>query len=210
MWQEGTPSSGVQIGKRQRGVQDGPRTSPKTIGPPHTVSSVVVAAVKSSAAVVLGRLGGKVVEMMLDSGSSVSLVQQDVLQGVDGIVEIPPQEMRLVTAAGDHIPVLKHLSIPVHLDKFTGLQPFLVVPNLITPVILGLDFLQTHQLTIDFTSSPVAITPHSGANLDRPTVLSSQPFINSRQQDNARVCAVMTDTELLIMLWMSVLFQCSA
>ena len=75
MWQEGVLSSRVQIGKRQRGVQDGPRMSLETIGPLHTVNSVVVDAFKSSAAIVLGELCGKVVEMMLDYGSLVFLVQ---------------------------------------------------------------------------------------------------------------------------------------
>jgi len=40
---------------------------------------VTVAAVKSSATMLKGRLGGVEVELMLDSGSSVSLVQSDIL-----------------------------------------------------------------------------------------------------------------------------------
>ena len=52
-----------------------------------------------------------------------------------------------------------------------------------------------HQLTIDLTSSPVAITPYSCAKLDRPTVLSLQPVVNTHHQDNAKVCAAMTDMD---------------
>jgi hypothetical protein len=48
---EGPFGLGLPSGKRERGIQDGPRTSPKAVGPISTVSPVVVAAVKSNAAI---------------------------------------------------------------------------------------------------------------------------------------------------------------
>jgi hypothetical protein len=99
---------------------------------------------------------------MLDSGSSVCLVRQSVLDGVKGIMDIARQDNRLVTAAGEIIPVLKCVSIPVRLGPYQGDHPFLIVDDLITPAILGLDFLQAHRLTINFTTSPISIiSPHS-------------------------------------------------
>ena len=46
----------------------------------------MVAAVKSTATVIKGTFGGVVVEVMLDSGSLVSLVQCDVLQGAHNVI----------------------------------------------------------------------------------------------------------------------------
>ena len=55
---------------------------------PQEISVVTVAAVKSKAAIIGGELGGVRVEAMLDSGSSVSLVQSEVLQKARGIEQV--------------------------------------------------------------------------------------------------------------------------
>ena len=47
---------------------------------------ITVAAVKSTATVIKGTFGGVVVEVMLDSSSSISLVQCDVLQGTQNVI----------------------------------------------------------------------------------------------------------------------------
>ena len=49
----------------------------KTIGPPSVVN-VVTAAVRSSAAVLRGIIGSKAVELVLDSGSIIYLIQESV------------------------------------------------------------------------------------------------------------------------------------
>jgi len=53
---------------------------------PKEVNVVTVAVVKSKVAVITGRLGSVPVELMLDSGSSISLVQHDVLSQAQDIV----------------------------------------------------------------------------------------------------------------------------
>ena len=82
-----------------------------------------MAAVESNAAIIKGQLGGKVIKLMLDSGSSVCLVRQSALDGLQGIVNIASKEIRLVTAAGEVIPVLKRVSIPVKLGPYRGDHP---------------------------------------------------------------------------------------
>ena len=72
---------------------------------PTTITEVLVA-IRSSAAVVKGELGQVAVDMMLDSGSSVSLVQRDILDKSQGFRQIAPQEFQLVSAAGERIPVV--------------------------------------------------------------------------------------------------------
>ena len=48
----------------------------------------MVAALKSRATVTMGRLGGVLVDLMLDSGSSVSLVQRNVRLQAQDIVQV--------------------------------------------------------------------------------------------------------------------------
>ena len=56
--------------KQQRGAQVMPWTPQATIGPDQAI--ITVAAVRTSAAIITGELAGRLVEMMLDSGSAVS------------------------------------------------------------------------------------------------------------------------------------------
>ena len=65
----------------------------------HTNTIITVAAIKSTATLVKGKLGGVSVEVMLDSGSSVSLVQFDTLEGVSNVVQVTiARHFKLVTA----------------------------------------------------------------------------------------------------------------
>jgi hypothetical protein len=157
---------------------------------------VVVAAVNSGAAVVKGKLGEKTIKMMLDSGSSVLLMQQQALEGLKDIIEIPSKEIHLVTAAGAPMPVLQYVSVSMQLGDFKSTQPFLVVEDLIMPVILGMDFLQSHNLTIDFASSLVTITPQHSSHPGQPTVISSPPpSSNGSHRNNAGYCAILSNGE---------------
>ena len=92
-----TYRSSVLAGKRPRGVCTGQRTSFESISP---ADDVLVASVKSKAATIRGEIGGVVVEIMLDSGSSVSLIQRR------GIVHLEDKKpLKLVTAAREVLPV---------------------------------------------------------------------------------------------------------
>ena len=77
-------------GNRARGVCNGQQT-PSSISPHidlKDVLTVTVAVVKSQATTVKGQLGGVSVDLMLDSGSSVSLVQCDILSSTKKILDM--------------------------------------------------------------------------------------------------------------------------
>ena len=97
---------------------------------------------------------------MLDSGSSVSLIREDVLSQLSEVCSAPPRELRLVTAAGEAIPVAGYVSVPVQLGQVRVMHPFVVVKSLIAGVILGIDFLQQHGLVLDFAHSPIKVLPY--------------------------------------------------
>ena len=92
---------------------------------------------------------------MLDSGSSVSLVQQDVLTAAQGTVPITPiQHIKLVTASGKELP---HIKAPICIGELQVTHTFVVVDKLVAPVILGVDFLHQHALVLDFSKTPVTV-----------------------------------------------------
>ena len=97
---------------------------------------------------------------MIDSGSSVSLVKNSVVekqwtQGVHRLTRIP--NMRLVTASGDNLPTYGYVQAPVIIGKHYYTHEFIVVNDLVAPLILGTDFLSQHALVLDYTSHPVSI-----------------------------------------------------
>ena len=133
------------------------------MSPKNHKEHVIVAAVRYSSATLEGGLGKNNIFktiMMLDSGSTISLVREDVAVLVDchksphstGVVQV-------VSASGEPIPILDHVLMTVHLGPLVVTQAFVVVKSLVALVILGLDFLQTHQLVLDFSSIPVTVIP---------------------------------------------------
>ena len=84
-------------GKRREDACVGQLASPSPISP----NVVTVAVVKSRATVITGRLEGVSVELILDSGSSISLVQRDVLSQAQDVVRVKAmRSLQLVTASG--------------------------------------------------------------------------------------------------------------
>ena len=119
-------------------------------------SSVVVAAVRTQGSIINGVIENRVVEIMVDSGSSVSLVRENLVTPNHKLAK-PPQGLQLVSAAGEPISVLGQITTNIQLGNVKADHCFVVVRSLITPVIVGVDFMQKHGLLLDFTTSPVTI-----------------------------------------------------
>ena len=76
----------------------------------------------------------------------MSLLRQDILKQATGIERTEPKlDLHLVTAAGENLPIVDQVSISVKLGDLERRHNFLVVTSLITPAILGTDFLQKHR-----------------------------------------------------------------
>ena len=110
------------------------------------------------------------VEVMLDSGSSVSLVRHDIakrLKGTTSPGDAP--KIRLISAGGEEITIVNHIKASVEIRGIDKVREhtFIVVEQLISQVILGVDFLQQQYLVLDFTTSPVSVTT-SRNNYERP------------------------------------------
>ena len=117
-----------------------------------------MAAIKKHATVIIGEVGGRRTEMMLDSGSSVSLVRRDLLPCIQDMVKLPiPSQPQLVTASGEPLLVVDHIRAKVKIKELQLVHDFLVVDSLVVPVILGIKFLQENQLVLDFSCAPVGV-----------------------------------------------------
>jgi len=129
---------------------------------------ITVAAVKTNAATIVGKISGIEMEMMLDSGSSVSLVRQDVIaKELRSVSRIPqPASLRLVTASGEPLEIVGHVKAVVSIGNLEIPHNFIVVDRLITQAILGIDFLHSHGLVLDCTAEQVAI--HQSRHKNNP------------------------------------------
>ena len=190
VWPVWTPDKGLPVRKRQRDVPHGPSAFRKAIGPLGVVN-VATAAVRSSAAVLKGNIGNREVEMMLDSGSTVSLIQERIATSLPAVKQLQASnEWQLASAAGEPIPVVGRVVLPVQVGGVRAEHQMIVVRSLITQVILGIDFLQKHGLVLDFTTMPVNITAHARGSGDDSQRQELQSIVQSARKVKAKVCAV--------------------
>ena len=131
----------MSSGKRPRGACQGPRVPQPAIGS-EIGSTVVVAMVRSSATNTVGIIGGVQVEMMLESGSSISVIRSDILSQTNITRTQAPRQMQLRTASGAELPIVDHGWMQVTLGELNLWHDFAIVDSLVVPVILGVDFLQ--------------------------------------------------------------------
>ena len=186
-------------GKRPGGACRGQRVPLSPPVSPVGARVVVVAAVRSKAATTRGRIGGVEVEIMLDSGSSVSLIQSTVLAGAQGVVQWEnARPLQLVTASGDPLPIVEQVRPPIKLSELHLMHNFAFVENLVCPVIVGTDFLQEHGLVLDFTTPIVAVHRAHTKLVPEPTAINLKvgedvnALFHASQKWRTRVCVVAT------------------
>ena len=151
-----------------------------------------MSAVQCNVAILTGELAGKTVEMIIDSGSAVSLVTKQEVNTLkhDKLLNAP---VRLVTASGEPMLITGCIQAPVRISQLEITHQFLVVERLVTPVILGVDILQQHNLLLNFASSPAVVISKPTHLVEQtpeaiPTVL--QPIITAEHHLKSKICAV--------------------
>lgn len=178
----------MPLGKRWRGTSIGLGAPPTTVSPScvHNCNcgtpNIVVAAVRSQGAIVKGELGNVCVEVMMDS---ISLMMESFAKNYQN--QAAPKGLKLVSAAGEPIPVIGEVVAPISVGTLHVDHNFVVVHSLITPVILGIDFLQKHGIVLDFTTTPVTIQ-----NTNPPPNIppEAQRIIESARHTISKVCTV--------------------
>jgi len=186
----------LAVGKREWDVPRGQPTSLISNSPTHTV----VATTKIHTAVIMGYIGHTTLEVMLDSGSSISLLAQSSISQMTNIIDKPVPEILLKTASGVLLPTVKYITASVLIENMESpvQHDFFVVNDLIAPAILGLDFLQNHNLVLDFSEDAVQVYP-------KRTQLSSEhqqliQIMNTTQNSKPHVgmvAAICTDSNVV-------------
>jgi len=134
----------------------GSRCPPIPVSPKRTI---IVTTVKTQAANIIGKVGNVQVEMLMDSGSSISLLSQDIAKRLEDFTQRPSPQIELKTASGEILPLCNHISTQVCIQNMVSPveHNFVVADHLITPVILGTDFLRQHELILDFSNETVGV-----------------------------------------------------
>ena len=143
-------------GKRPRDNCTRQQSSLSSVSPPDT-PTVIVVTTKTNAVVITGHIEENAVQMMLDSGSSLSLLRRSSLASMVGVQLSKRPTVQLVTAAGTPIPIADYVQAPIKIGNVKITQQFLVVDSLIAPVILGIDFMKRHKVSLDFMTTPVGV-----------------------------------------------------
>ncbi|KAL5500252.1 hypothetical protein EMCRGX_G011777 [Ephydatia muelleri] len=159
----GQRSEGLRIasGKLQRSTcqRSGQQVLPSSLTGPDEIT--LVACVNNRLATISGEWCGVSTKVMLDSGSSVSLVKEELIRGAkNGLVQRSNgKSVHLVTASGEELPVLGFVKAAVCIPGITSsvTHDFLVVKDLVSPCILGVDFLHAQKLMLDFGQCPVRV-----------------------------------------------------
>ena len=119
-------------------------------------------------------VGGRVCNAMLDSGSTVSLIDQDFLNRRSEVLLNSAKQL-LLTASGNRMDSIGEVDLPIKIGKFCCYQRFVVVSSLIESCILGVDFLVLHRVALDFSykrvTGPELGVVNANNNLESSTIL---------------------------------------
>lgn len=180
-------------GKLQGGILIGPWTSPLPVGLSDG-NIITMLAVRCNAAILTGELAGKTMEMMIDSGAAVSLVTKQEVDTLkhDNLLNAPVPKLRLVTASGEPMLITGCIQAPIRISQLEITHQFLVMERLVTPVILRVDFLQQHNLVLNFAFNPVVISKPTHLVEQTPEAIptSLQPMIEAEHHLQSKICAV--------------------
>jgi len=118
----------------------------------------------SSAAVYApGFVNGYVVEMLVDTGSAVTLVHKRLFDhiGVGQVLE--GVEDKVVSANGQPLGILGRCALRIRIGGVDELHPVLVANDLTQDCLIGVDFLARHKVQIDFAAGSICANGQSVA-----------------------------------------------
>ena len=127
-----------------------------------------------------GKIAGKPVRLMLDTGASVSAIKEEVLKEIYG--DVP---FSTVQTGKDNLQ-LRRITLPLYLRESQFPCEFQVVQNLTYDAILGRDFLQVNRAMIDLDNN--TLTLKESANQQKQARSASTPLTGTfkPQEKNVR------------------------
>lgn len=114
--------------------------------------------IKEDALFVSGRVGEVEIEWLVDTGSTLSLISEEVYNSIPEAErpELEENDVEMRTASGSLLPDLGRALLYVKVEKREFLHPF-IVAKLTNEGILGTDFLRIHGGNIDFANNKFSL-----------------------------------------------------
>ena len=111
----------------------------------------------------VGGMGSATVQVLFDTGSTVSLVRRDIAEQIGYVVEIPAGPEQIIMADGTGtIDVSDEVSLRVPIGSERGVWfHFLVVDALAEEMIIGADFMQRWKIKLDPEQEDMSIDPRA-------------------------------------------------
>jgi hypothetical protein len=114
--------------------------------------------------VITVEIKGKRYEALLDSGSSVCIIQANVIQDTGLQMYVTPSKHNnITTVSGENVPVLGQIQIPIKTGNTSVEVTFLVLPQSPKPLLLGIDFMTNAKIVLDFARKKHFLCPFSQA-----------------------------------------------
>ncbi|CAH8583579.1 unnamed protein product [Schistosoma haematobium] len=100
-----------------------------------------------------GRVQSTEINILLDTGASVSLIKEDLLQKLNHSTQRKQCSSTLITASGEPLKACSKIGLELTIDKKPFQHEFWVCPTLTWDMILGVDFMLKYQVSIHMNKS---------------------------------------------------------
>ncbi|VDP49645.1 unnamed protein product [Schistosoma curassoni] len=104
-----------------------------------------------------GRVQNIELDILLDTGASVSLIKEDFLQRLNHSIQRKQCSSTLITASEDPLITCSKIGLELTINKNSFRHEFLVCLTLTWNMILGVDFMLRYQASIDMSKSEAKI-----------------------------------------------------
>ena len=143
----------------------------------------------SSLLTVKGSIGGHETNMLVDTGSGVTLIREDVWKQIHAktLGTLQPVLRSVVTASGEKLKLLGETNVKVSIGGVSGYHLVLVAQQLTQECLLGTDFLSQYGCVVDLRRHVIIAGGKDVPMVDR-----------SEKMDNSLVCFVSTSESVEI------------
>nr|CAD7570824.1 unnamed protein product [Timema californicum] len=100
-----------------------------------------------SAVFVEGKLWDEPIDLLIDTGAAVSLIDEKVWQRASN-GKLQPTNRSVINASGDHMTVLGTVSVPVRIGSYFVTQEMIVAKGLTQMCLIGTDFLRRNKCDV--------------------------------------------------------------
>ena len=125
-------------------------------------------ALKDRQCLVSGSLDNKPATFLIDTGCSISLLHEQLYHLLYSVPPLQPLSFSVSGADDKPLIMLGKTFISIAIDKDTFQVQLVVTRNILFPVVLGIDFLQTHGGIMNFPTNQLYLTNPSPKPTDPP------------------------------------------